>query len=87
MRVAVHISIALQLVGWTAYMIFAYLAPDHRLPEQSLEGFLFLCIVGIVLCFIPALRMAKSFELQPFAFLLTCLPIVAVAAITIAQLP
>lgn len=85
MRLAVHVMIALQLLGWVTYMGIAYLAPDDRLPEQSIEGYLFLCLTGIILCFLPALRMARRYEMQPFAFVLAALPILAVATVLIAQ--
>jgi len=83
---AVHILIALQLIAWTIYMVFSYLILDRDLPAQSLEGFLFLCAVAIILCFIPALRLAQKFEMQPFAFIVACLPIIAVATTLILQL-
>ncbi|UZD89804.1 hypothetical protein [Cognatishimia activa] len=86
MKFAVHLLISVQLVLWAGYMVVAYLAPDEKLPAQTLEGFLFLCVVAIILCFFPALRMARSYEMQPFAFIIASLPIIAVAAIVIIQL-
>lgn len=80
---AVHLLVAVQLLAWAAYMVVAYLAPDNRQPDQSLEGFVFLCVVAITLCFVPALRLAQRFELQPFAFAIACLPIVAVSTVLI----
>lgn len=86
MKLAVHLLISLQLVLWAGYMLVVYLAPDDRLPDQSLEGFLFLCATAIILCFLPALRLARRFEMQPFAFILAGLPVVAVIAAISIQL-
>ena len=85
MKLAVHILVSLQLMLWVGYMGVVYLGPEDRLPEQSVEGFLFLCVTAIILCFFPALRMARRYEMQPFAFVLACMPIIAVGAILIVQ--
>lgn len=86
MKLAVHLLVSVQVVLWAAYMVVAYLAPEEELPAQSMEGFLFLCATAIILCFFPALRMARSYEMQPFAFFLAGLPVLAVAAILFLQL-
>lgn len=86
MKTAVHLLVSIQLVLWTGYMVVAYLAPEDDLPAQSLEGFLFLFATAIILCFFPALRMARRYEMQPFAFFLAGLPVIAVLAIVLVQL-
>lgn len=85
MRLIIHLLIAIQLISWAAYMVFAYLGPEDSLPDQSIEGFIFICLIGVILCFLPALRMARRYDAQPFALLLTCLPIFAVVTVLIIQ--
>ncbi|MFY0596480.1 MAG: hypothetical protein JXQ85_08635 [Cognatishimia sp.] len=86
MRLAVHLMIAAQLIAWVTYMGVAYLGPDDKLPSQSMESFLFLCVTAIILCFVPALRLARNFNMQPFAIGIAALPIIAVATVVIIQL-
>ena len=64
-------------------MVVAHMAPDEDLPDQSLEGFLFLCGIAIILCFFPALRMARRYAAHPFALMLSCLPIIAVCTVVV----
>ncbi|WP_165589518.1 hypothetical protein [Cognatishimia activa] len=85
MHLTIRLLIAFQLLAWVVYMVVAYMAPDEELPDQSLEGFLFLCGVAIILCFFPALRMARSYAAQPFALVLSCLPIIAVGTVTVVR--
>lgn len=85
MKLAVHLLVSLQLVLWAGYMVVVYLAPESRLPTQSLESYVFLCVVAIILCFFPALRLARNYEMQPFAFLLASLPVFAVVAVVVIQ--
>lgn len=85
MKLAVHLLVSLQLVLWAGYMVVAYIAPESRLPAQSLESYVFLCAVAVILCFFPALKMARNYEMQPFALILASLPAFAVLAIVAIQ--
>lgn len=76
MRRLIHILIATQIMAWAVYMTWAYLGPDDKMPEQSLQGYLFVGVISLLLCFVPALRLSKTYEKQPIALVLALLPIV-----------
>lgn len=81
MRRFIHILVAIQIMVWAVYMTWAYLGPDERTPEQSLQGYLFVGVISLLLCFVPALRLSKTYEKQPIALILALLPILVMAGI------
>lgn len=86
MKLATRLIIVAQLAAWVGYMLVVYLNPDELASLQSLESYIFICVVGVILCFLPALRLSARYEMQPFAFLLAILPIFTVAFVWIYKL-
>ncbi len=82
LRQIVHILVSVQIVGWAFVLVIAGLAPTESFTLETSRGHLFLGLISMLLCFIPALRMSHIYAKQPLAFTLALLPLIVLVGLT-----
>lgn len=75
MRAIIHLLISAQILCWVAAMSFAFLATDFEALRVAMKGYIYLFVFAMILCFIPSMRYARRYDWQPFALLLSLLPL------------
>ncbi|MGH1466372.1 MAG: hypothetical protein ACRBBQ_13525 [Cognatishimia sp.] len=85
MKQLVHILISLQIVGWALFTAIALLTADNAALSSNLRGYLFLGVISMIVCFVPAMRYSYRYDRQPIAFFLAVIPLLVLIGVVTAN--
>ncbi|GAA6208216.1 hypothetical protein NBRC116601_15090 [Cognatishimia sp. WU-CL00825] len=85
MKQFVHILISMQIIGWVLFMSLALLTAESANNSGNARGYLFLGIISMIVCFIPAMRYSYRYDRQPIAFFLAVIPVLVLMGVVIAN--